>query len=315
MKKTNEKKDIAIGDRIRDARINAGLSQAELAERFEEPVSYQSVSLWERGSLPTIDNLVELAGILGVSVSSLVEDRDQSLNKTTMAIFDHNHMFTFLKGALQGMPNALKALNNIKVYHEGQYRKINFQSKKSQIIPYVYHPLSLACNLFALGVKEDEIIAAALLHDVLEDCVMVEETEEIRSIKWVEKYNEENKDQYTVRKLKAEDLKIVDKNVQRLVSLLTRTCEKNDEKGMNKYYAAIAKDPKASLIKCVDRLNNLSTMSWGLSRERMYNQILETEKYYPKLLKATKDTPEYNSPSWLCTYSIYTMLDIYKRLM
>ena len=43
--------------------------------------------------------------------------------------------------------------------------------------------------------------------------------------------------------------------------------------------------------------------------------ILETEKYYPALLKAIKSTVEYNNAAWLLQYQIESMLDIYKRLM
>ena len=73
--------------------------------------------------------------------------------------------------------------------------------------------------------------------------------------------------------------------------------------------------PKAALIKCIDRCNNLTTMSWGLSRNRIYRMILETEEYYPKLIKTIKATPEYNNAAWLLQYQIESMMDIYKRLM
>ena len=97
------------------------------------------------------------------------------------------------------------------------------------------------------------------------------------------------------------------------------TCEEttddNRSKILKAYYGKILENPKASLIKCLDRCNNLTTMSWGLSRDRMYRMIKETEEYYPMLLDAVKATPEYNSAAWLLKYQIESMLDIYKRLM
>lgn len=45
----------------------------------------------------------------------------------------------------------------------------------------------------------------------------------------------------------------------------------------------------------MDRCNNLTTMSWGLSREGIYRQIVETEEYYPMLLKILKEVPKYNN--------------------
>ena len=59
----------------------------------------------------------------------------------------------------------------------------------------------------------------------------------------------------------------------------------------------------------------MTTMSWGLSRERIYRMIRETEEYYPPLIKAIKNTTEYNNAAWLLKYQIESMLDIYKRLM
>ena len=105
--------------------------------------------------------------------------------------------------------------------------------------------------------------------------------------------------------------------MKRIVVLLThkKTNDLDREVVMNSYYDNIAADWKAALVKCIDRCNNLTTISWGLSRERIYRMITETEKYYPKLLKAIKSTAEYNDATWLLRYQIESMLDIYKRLM
>ena len=84
---------------------------------------------------------------------------------------------------------------------------------------------------------------------------------------------------------------------------------------MKSYFKALASNSKAALIKCIDRCNNITTMSWGLSRERIYRTIRETEQYVFPLLKVIKDTPEYNDAAWLLKYQIESTLDIYKRLM
>ena len=84
---------------------------------------------------------------------------------------------------------------------------------------------------------------------------------------------------------------------------------------MDVYFKGLASDPKAALIKCVDRCNNLTTMSWGLSRDRIYRMIKETEQYVLPLLKVVKAQPEYNNAAWLLQYQMESMLDIYKRLM
>lgn len=53
-----------------------GLTQTELAEKLA--VSFQAVSKWENGTLPNIELLVELAGVLGVTVDELLNGQEQS---------------------------------------------------------------------------------------------------------------------------------------------------------------------------------------------------------------------------------------------
>ena len=191
-------------------------------------------------------------------------------------------MKTYVKTTARNfkLPNTLIAIDYAVMAHEGQHRK------KSDV-PYIYHPLNMACHALSMGIIDDEIIAACLLHDVLEDCGK-----------------------------KEEDLPVSDE-IKALVKVLT--CEKNTpdarETIIRTYYKEIAGNPKAALIKCMDRCNNLTTMSWGLSRDKIFRMISETEEYYPNLLKAIKNTTEYNNAAWLLKYQMESILDIYKRLM
>jgi len=70
----------AIGATIRSRRTDAGLTQAELAERLN--VTSQSVSLWERGqSLPDTALLPDLACILNCSVDMLLGGHSGSFRR------------------------------------------------------------------------------------------------------------------------------------------------------------------------------------------------------------------------------------------
>ena len=75
-------------------------------------------------------------------------------------------MYTYLRGFLvgAGMTESIKALQYARKAHEGQTRRGDGS-------PYVIHPLSMACYAVALGVKDDNVIATILLHDVVEDLV------------------------------------------------------------------------------------------------------------------------------------------------
>jgi len=60
-----------IGQRIAELRKNAGMTQAELAERLG--VSHQAVSQWERNeTLPDILTLPEIASVFGESITHLL---------------------------------------------------------------------------------------------------------------------------------------------------------------------------------------------------------------------------------------------------
>lgn len=271
-----------IYSRIARARKDKGLTQQELADKLN--VSFQAVSSWETGKyLPDTWNLIELAKVLDVSISSLVEDKENYSFKTKKNIYNIEHMETFVRTSAKAykLKNTLKAIDFAIKAHKDQKRK-------NSDIPYIYHSLNLACHILAFNIIDDAIIAACLLHDVIEDCGV------------------------SKKELPVDD------ETKELVVLMSHekdTPETRDEI-MSKYFKNLSKNPKAALIKCVDRCNNLTTMSWGLSRKRIYRYIVDTEKYVlPLLEKTVKKEMEYNNAAWLLSYHIESMLDIYKRLM
>lgn len=271
-----------IYSRIADARKAKGLTQQELADKLK--VTFQAVSAWETGKfVPDTWNLIELAKQLDVSVSSLAEDRGGYVFNTKKNLYDVEHMSTFIKANIKTLKlkNSLKALDFAKEAHKKQKRK-------NSDIPYIYHPLNLACHMLAMDIKDDTIIAACLLHDVIEDCAV-----------------------------KLEDLP-VDNETKKLVKLMTheKCTDENREEILTNYFKEISKNPKAALIKCVDGCNNLTTMSWAFSRDKIYRYIDESERYVLPLIKnVVKKETEFNNAAWLLSYQIGSMLDIYKRLM
>ena len=271
---------MSIGTNIKGIREKKKLTQEQIADALS--ISFQAVSSWERDEYkPDLDNLIKLAELLDVSVSAIVEEKRNPF-KTKKSIYNWEHMKTYVKTTARNfkLRDTLKAIDFAVEAHEGQKRKKSF-------IPYIYHPLNLSCHALSMGFIDDEIIAACMLHDVVEDCGKT-----------------------------VEELPVCEntKEIIRLLSHEKTTSEKRDEI-MQAYYCAILKNPKATLVKCIDRCNNLTTMSWGLSRDKIYRMITETEQYFPKLLKAIKSEPEYSNASWLLQYQIESMLDIYKRLM
>ena len=269
-----------IGGRIQQARNNKGYTQNDLANMLG--VSFQAVSAWEGCKyIPSTWTLIELAKVLDVSVSFLVEEQIGNDFKTDKIFYDWKHMKTFVltKAKTLKLKNTLKALPFAEEAHKGQ------SLKRADEIPYISHPLNMACHMFAMGIEDDAIIAATLLHDVIEDCG------------------------------KTKDDLPVDDETKELVMLMSHTKDYDDrDKMLKEYYKGLSSNPKAALIKLVDRCNNLTKMSWGLSRERIYRMIKETDEYVLPLLKVIKNT-EYDNAKWLLSYQIQTTLDVYKRLM
>ncbi|MCR5278125.1 MAG: helix-turn-helix domain-containing protein [Lachnospiraceae bacterium] len=271
---------MSIGSNIKSLREERKLTQEQIAEKLG--ITYQAVSSWERDEYrPDTDKLIRLADIFEVSVSSIIEEKANTF-KTKETIYNWEHMKTYVKTTARNfkLKDTLKAVDFAVEAHSGQTRK-------RSNIPYIYHPLNLACHALSMGIIEDEIIAACLLHDVIEDCGKT-----------------------------PDDLPVSDE-AKEIVQLLShgQTTETNRAEIMNIYYTAICSNPKAALVKCIDRCNNLTTMSWGLSRDRIYRMIKETEEYYPSLIGTLKSTTEYGNAAWLLQYQIESMLDIYKRLL
>ena len=271
-----------IGERIKAARKAKGLSQEQLGEKLG--ISFQAVSSWETGKfIPDAEHLPALAKALDLSLDSLFaeEDREWELKPIN---YDFGHMFTFVKGRAQmlGLTQTLKVMDLLRKAHGSQERR----SRHGFGTTYMVHPLTMACHALAMGLRDDDIIAAALAHDMVEDAHM-----------------------------KPDDLPVNDR-VREAVRLVSKNqYDPNERDWEDRYYENIRKDPLASLVKCLDRVNNLAGMADAFSRKRMAEYAAETDKYYPALLDVIKKEAEWNDAWWLLRYQMMTMLEAFKRLL
>lgn len=284
---------IAMGRKIAEGRRRRGLTQDQLAEQLG--VSFQAVSSWERGeNEPDRVHLVQLARALDMSTDDLLSCVDKSgLSAPRTRIFSEEHMYTFLKGKAAdfGLKQTAAALPFAREQHKGQLR-----DGIGERVPYINHPLVLACHAWALGLRDDDVLAALLLHDTVEDTGV-----------------------------KPDELP-AGPRVQQAVCLLSRnmyyqaTGDGAKDRSLrketqDKYYAGIAEDPLACLVKCVDRCGNLSDMAFGFSRQGMANYIRDTEEHVLPLLQKVKDVPEWNDAAWLISYQLTALIEAYKRLL
>src|ERR671926_890265 len=136
--------------------------------------------------------------------------------------------------------------------HRGQVRKSGE--------PFVYHPLCTADILADLHL-DSTTIAAAILHDVLEDTDLTKE--EI-----TEQFGEEVAD-------------IVD-GVTKLKRLPSGNLEEAQAESLRKMIVAMSKDVRVIIIKLADRLHNMRTLDY-LKRETQLAKATETLEIYAPL--------------------------------
>ena len=271
-----------IGNRIRAARLAKGLNQEQLGEKLG--VSFQAVSSWETGKfIPDAEHLPELSRVLDLSLDALFAEEDHGwILKPVNFAFEH--MYTFVKGRAQmlRMPQSLAVLDMLRAAHGGQERKSRYGFETT----YMVHPLTMACHALAMGLQDDDIIAACLAHDMIEDSDM-----------------------------KPDDLPVGER-VREAVRLMSRnTYAWNDPDREKKYYANIRENRLACLVKCLDRVNNLAGMADGFSRRKMVSYTEETDRYYPELLAVLKKVPEWNNAWWLLRYQMTMLLETFKRML
>lgn len=95
---------MAVGEKIQAYRKALGISQEELGQRLL--VSRQTISLWEKGqTMPTIDNLIRLKEIFGVSVDEILDiGNEADAGKTPSEpepMPNEAHMVSFTKEELR----------------------------------------------------------------------------------------------------------------------------------------------------------------------------------------------------------------------
>ena len=197
-------------------------------------------------------------------------------------MFSEENMYNFVMRAASDrkFDQTLKALPAMRKFHEGQTRK------GKEHVPYIYHPLTAACHALALGIEEDDILAAVLLHDVCEDCGV--EPEALP----------------------------VNENIQKTVAEVTFRIFPGEsrEQAKERYFRNISCSRNAIVVKILDRCHNISTMATGFPRERMAAYIDETEKYVLPLVNLLKVTyPEFYNAAFLLKYQMMSVLESLKR--
>lgn len=165
-------------------------------------------------------------------------------------------MYTYLKAFFRGadMTESIKALQYAREKHKDQKRKNG--------VPYIVHPLSMCCYAAALNIKDDNIMATLLLHDVLEDCgVSVEQLPFNDVIKQAVKY----------------------------MTVIRFETDRDKRETKSRYYRNLLENKIAVVCKAIDRYNNLSDMPFALSADAIGKNAAETDLFLLPILKEAKE--------------------------
>lgn len=261
------------------------LTRSEISVKLGIPI--RDIYQWERGSSePSLSQIPVLAAMFHVSTDWLLTGKSpvsfymDFTEEISDRLYDENRMYNHIKhyAQMHRMHQTAKVLPYATAMHKHQYRK------GRDHVPYIYHPLLLACHALALGLDNDDFVSAALLHDVCEDCDVA-----------------------------PEELP-VNERTREVVRLLTNYGGKDDE-SLRKYYDGISTDPMAIMLKLIDRCNNISDMTSAFPSEKIMQYIAETEKWvYPLLKLAKEQLPMYTNQLFLIKYHMLSVITNIKRM-
>ncbi len=144
-----------------------------------------------------------------------------------------------------------KAYFIAKKAHEGQFR---FSGE-----PYIIHPISVAIILYNLGM-DGESMAAALLHDVVEDTDMTKEN---------------------IQEEFGEDVANLVEGVTKLGKVPIFTKEEQQAENVRKMLMAMSQDIRVIIIKLADRIHNMRTLSFMRPDKRREKAQETLEIYAP----------------------------------
>lgn len=280
-----------LGYRLAEARKNCEMTQAQVAEKLN--ITTQSISSWECGNaIPDTEKIPEIAELYKVTTDWLLSGKQPSekiqevTSNLSDRLFNEERMTTYVGAYCNAMHlyQTKRALAFAKEKHYGVSRKPGHGHEQ---VPYINHPLLMTCHALALGLEEDNLLSACLLHDVCEDCQV--EPEELP-------VNEETRE---------------------AVRLLSKPKGfQKTEKGYQEYYDGISRNRIAIMVKLLDRCNNVSGMASCFTDEHMAAYIKETQNYiHPLIEKARKDYPQYANQLFLIRYHMNSVLETIRHYL
>ncbi|MBU0527543.1 HD domain-containing protein [Candidatus Micrarchaeota archaeon] len=133
-------------------------------------------------------------------------------------------------------------------------QKAHTGQKRDSGEEYIVHPYRVCISLFEeFGIEDENLLAAGLLHDVIEDSSTSHE----------------------------QLSKLFNERVANLVDAVTKKKDSTDPKWKEKYYKNIQNsDEQIQLLKFVDRLDNIRDLISCPSKEKQIRYLKETKELF-----------------------------------
>lgn len=236
-----------------------------------------------KNSYPEFSRQATVLKYLFVSICETVASALNIKDIISEELYDKT--FYFIKGVAaknsnrdKAMPNTLRALPLAKKYYAGITRKSGDA--------FIIHPLRVCSYLISLKINDDEIAAAALLHEIIKKCHLY-----YNGIEIVTKHH-------------------LDFSVLELIRLVSNS----EDYPIDLYYEALMQNPKAILLKLSNKAHTC-TMLINSSDDEIREYVAEYENYiYPLCDYAIKHYPQYAYAIQIMHYHISSICNIVKSL-
>lgn len=271
---------LKIGDRTNNCSTMESFSKERMTKYVYETKKYiYSLTTTCKNYYPDFSHAVTIMKYLIVSICESVAS---VLNLTDIiTVSNYKSTLSFIKGFAKGkenMNNTLIALSLAQKYYDGLQRKSGD--------PFIIHPLRVCSYLISLKISDDEICAAALLHEITKKCNLPNGGEEI-----VTEYK-------------------ISESVLNLIHLVANV----DNLPSYDYYERFKSNPKALLLKLSNRAHTCTSLVNSYPEE-IKDYVQETQKYiYPLCDYAIKYFPEYSDIVELMLYHISSVCNMVQHL-
>ena len=268
-----------IADRLSNCSTIDSFNTKQMEKYVREIVRYFYPMISRtKDNFPSFSRVLTIMKYLIVSITETVAAVLNLDDVLTPDLYEKTYYFIKGFAVAKDKQNTLKALSLARMYYEGYTRKSGD--------PFIIHPLRVASYLIALKIDDDEIIAAALLHEIIKKCHLAYNGIEILT-------------QYRLSP------KVLD---------YVRLLANSEQYPLDIYYSAMQEYPEVLLLKLSNRAHTCTSLVKA-SDINTLNYLNEWKEYIVELgTYGAKHYPAYSNSIKLMCFQIDAVCNIVSHL-